>query len=107
MTPSPNFQSRILFKNLGQHSELEIKLELEQEPMLQLELELDSELEPAQSELEWPSPSSSSSSNISGTAEWGMIPPPRVVILETMKALHTAHRDDIWRWRWRGRPWRW
>ena len=52
MTPSPNFQSRILFKNLGQHSELEIKLELEQEPKLQLELELHSELEPAQSELE-------------------------------------------------------
>ena len=52
ITPSPNFQSRILFKNLGQHSELEIKLELKQVPKLQLELELDSELEPAQSELE-------------------------------------------------------
>ena len=60
MTPSPNFQSRILFKNLGQHSELEIKLELEQEPKLQLEqepklqleLELHSELEPEQSEQE-------------------------------------------------------
>ena len=52
MTSSPNFQSRILFKNLGQHSELEIKLELKQVPKLQLELELDSELEPAQSELE-------------------------------------------------------
>ena len=52
MTSPPNFQSRILFKNLGQHSELEIKLELKQVPKLQLELELDSELEPAQSELE-------------------------------------------------------
>ena len=52
MTPSSNFQSRILFKNLGQHSELEIKLELEQEPKLQLVLKLHSELEPAQSELE-------------------------------------------------------
>ena len=52
ITPSPNFQSRILFKNLGQHSELEIKLEVEQEPKLQLELELDSELEPRQSKLE-------------------------------------------------------
>ena len=56
MTSSLNFQSRILFKNLGQHSELEIKLELEQVPKLHLEPELDSELEPAQSELEWPSP---------------------------------------------------